>query len=178
MLFEKWLLPDTVLPGYQSLSPEMLLKLGKKGLICDIDNTLATYDDADPPEAVRDWCRRMQDSGIAVAFVSNNHVARVSRFAKDLDVKAFADSGKPSGKGLARAMAAMGTDPSTTAAIGDQLLTDVLAAKRSGLYAVFVPPIKDKTNLFFRFKRWLEKPYLRRYAALHAEEKKEKEEHV
>ena len=70
VLFEKWLLPDIVLPGYQSLTPEMLLSLGKKGLICDIDNTLATYDDADPPEAVRDWCRRMQESGISVAFVS------------------------------------------------------------------------------------------------------------
>jgi len=170
VLFEKWLLPDTVLPDYQSLSPEMLLEMGKKGLICDIDNTLATYDDADPPEAVRDWCRRMQQGGISVAFVSNNHEPRVSRFARGLNVYAFADSGKPSGKGLRKAMAAMGTDPATTAAIGDQLLTDVLAAKRSGLYAVFVPPIKDKTNLFFRFKRWLEKPYMRRYAALHAED--------
>jgi hypothetical protein len=26
-----------------------------------------------------------------------------------------------------------------------------------------VPPIRDKKNAFFRFKRWLEKPVVRRF---------------
>ena len=57
----------------------------------------------------------------------------------------------------------MGVPLSTVAGLGDQLLTDALAAHRLGLRAIIVPPIKDKTSLFFKFKRWLERPYIRRY---------------
>ena len=44
--------------------------------------------------------------------------------------------------------------------IGDQIFTDVLAAHNVGIKAVLVPPIKDKTDLFTKFKRLLEKPIL------------------
>jgi predicted HAD superfamily phosphohydrolase YqeG len=64
-----------------------------------------------------------------------------------------------------------GTDNTNTAVIGDQVFTDVWSAKRLGLFAILVKPIKDKTNLFFRSKRALEKPILRRYAKNHGEDK-------
>ena len=64
-------------------------------------------------------------------------------------------------------MKKMGSDSTNTAAIGDQLLTDALAAHRLGLVAIIVPPIKDKTNLFFKFKRWIEKPYVKKYRKMH-----------
>ena len=47
--------------------------------------------------------------------------------------------------------------------LGDQLLTDCAAAKRFGIKALIVPPIKDKTNLFFRTKRLIEKPYVAKF---------------
>ena len=47
--------------------------------------------------------------------------------------------------------------------LGDQLLTDSLAAHRAGLRSIIVPPIKDRTGAFFRFKRWLEVPYILKY---------------
>ena len=67
-------------------------------------------------------------------------------------------------------MAHMGSDPKTTAFIGDQLLTDVLAGRCAGLHCFLVPPIKDKTTPFFRFKRMLEKPYIRKYYKLNPKE--------
>ena len=78
-----------------------------------------------------------------------------------------AKSGKPFGKNLRRAMADMGTDVTTTAVLGDQLLTDALAGKLLGLMVLIVPPIADKKTLFFRFKRWLEKPYMNEYKRRH-----------
>ncbi len=54
-----------------------------------------------------------------------------------------------------------GVPPGRAAILGDQIFTDCLAAKRLGMKAYIVPPIKDKKNLFFRFKRLLEKPFLR-----------------
>jgi predicted HAD superfamily phosphohydrolase YqeG len=61
-------------------------------------------------------------------------------------------------------MEAMEVSPAETAMLGDQILTDCFAGKHIGLCAIIVPPIKDKTNLFFRFKRFLERPFIRKYA--------------
>ena len=61
----------------------------------------------------------------------------------------------------------MGTDITTTAVLGDQLLTDALAGKLLGMTVIIVPPIADKKTLFFRFKRWIEKPYMNEYRRRH-----------
>ena len=70
-------------------------------------------------------------------------------------------------------MEAMGTKPENTAIIGDQVFTDVLAGRNAGLVcALLVKPIKDKTNLFFRTKRLMEVPILKKYRRLHPETEK------
>ncbi len=167
MLFERYLIPDLMTEHFCNVKPDMLRQIGVRGLICDIDNTLATYDDPDPPEDVRRWCAEMRAAGIKIVFVSNNDAARVTRFNKPFGFPAFPDAKKPSVKAIFRAMQAMGTDVTSTALLGDQLLTDALAAKRAGLTAIIVPPIKDKKTLFFRFKRWLEQPYVNEYRRRH-----------
>lgn len=167
MLFERYLMPDLVTDHFYNVSPELLAGLGIRGLICDIDNTLATYEQPDPPADVIEWCSVMRQAGVSIAFVSNNDEERVARFNKDFGFPAYAKSGKPFGKNLRRAMADMGTDITTTAVLGDQLLTDALAGKLLGLPVLIVPPIADKKTLFFRFKRWLEKPYMNEYKRRH-----------
>ena len=55
-----------------------------------------------------------------------------------------------------------------SAFLGDQIFTDVLSARNLGIkIALLVPPIKDKLTLFFRFKRWMEKPIIRKYQKTH-----------
>ena len=51
--------------------------------------------------------------------------------------------------------------------MGDQVFTDVWAARNAGIRAILVPPIKDKTDFFTKFKRWLERPILKRYDRKH-----------
>ncbi len=167
MLFERYLVPDFLTDHFYNVTPEMLTKMGIRGLICDIDNTLATYEQPDPPEDVLRWCAAMKAAGIRIAFVSNNDAARVQRFNKNLGCPAFPDAKKPFGDGIRRAMNALGTDVTCTAVLGDQLFTDAMAAKREGLAAFIVPPIKDKRTFFFRLKRWLERPYLNLYRRRH-----------
>jgi len=167
VLFEKYLVPDLMTEHFRNVTPDLLTKAGIRALICDIDNTLATYEQPDAPRDVVQWCARMREAGIQIAFVSNNDEERVSRFNRPFGFPAYADSGKPGVKALRRAMDQMGTDITSTAMLGDQLLTDALAGKRFGLFVIIVPPIADKRTLFFRFKRWLEKPYIRQYRRRH-----------
>ena len=161
------LTPDGMFEKFDDITPEFLLSRGITALLVDIDNTLAPYEQPLPDERIKNYFASLSAHGIKAALVSNNNYERVKLFNSELGLIAFADSGKPKKKTLLRAMAEMGSTTENTAAIGDQLLTDALGAHRLGIPAYIVPPIKDKKNLFFRFKRWLEKPYIRRYKKLH-----------
>ena len=60
----------------------------------------------------------------------------------------------------------MGMDKDNTILMGDQVFTDVWAAHNTGIRAILVPPIKDKTDILTKFKRLLEKPVLHKYRKL------------
>lgn len=167
MLLEKWLMPDRVYAHYYDVTPEAVLSAGRHVLLCDIDNTLATYDDPIPPQPLLRWFAQMEAAGVRIAFVSNNSRERVERFNAALGYPAFGKAGKPKTKYLQAACDALGVSPEEAIALGDQLLTDCAAAKRFGIPAWIVPPIKDKRTLFFRAKRRLEAPYMRSYFRQH-----------
>ncbi len=164
------LTPDYCFERYSDVTPEFLESIGVRALLIDIDNTLAPYEQPTPDENIINWFAALSEAGIKAALISNNHKERVELFNKDLKLPAYPDSGKPASKTILIAMEAMGVDASVTAGLGDQLLTDTLAVHRLDMPSIIVPPIKDKLTLFFRFKRWLEKPFLRRYRKLHAKE--------
>ena len=157
------LLPTKIYDDIYAITPEEMASLGIRALILDIDNTLVTYDDPKPTESVSKWLDAMHVAGVQTAFVSNNHKKRVELFCEGLGCYFHADAAKPSRKYMREAMAYMGTTVDDTACVGDQLFTDVWAGKRLGMRAFLVPPIKDKTTLFFKTKRLLEKPFLKKY---------------
>ena len=161
---KNYLTPDYMFATFDEVTPAFLQSIGVRALLIDIDNTLAPYEEPDPSQKILDWFADLEKAGIRAALVSNNHAPRVERFNKPLGLIAYPDSGKPSRKTLERAMKELGATHAETAMLGDQLLTDCFAGKHIGLCAIVVPPIKDKTNLFFRFKRFLERPFIRKYA--------------
>ena len=162
-----WLLPDYIFASYRDVTPEFLRKIGVKALLIDIDNTLAPYEMPEPDDAIRAWFKCLAESGIQATLVSNNDKERVELFNVTLGLPAYYKSGKPFAKNLRKAMAAMGTDETNTAMLGDQLLTDAAAGKHIGLRTIIVPPIRDKNNAFFRSKRAMEVKHIKKYVKLH-----------
>lgn len=158
------LTPDYMFGTYREITPEFLKSVGIGALLIDVDNTLAPYEQPDADEEIVGWFNALRENGIRAALVSNNHRERIERFNRNLGLPAFPDSHKPRRKGLERAMKAIGAAPEECAVLGDQLLTDAYAGKHIGLPAIIVPPIRDKKNLFFRFKRLCERRYIRRFA--------------
>ncbi len=163
-----YLTPDYMFGTFAEVTPEFLQSIGVRALLIDIDNTLAPYEQPDPDQRILDWFAALENAGIGATLVSNNGEERVERFNKPLfetfGIFAYPNSHKPFAGTLERAMEAMDVTPAETAMLGDQILTDCFAGKHIGLRAIIVPPIKDKTNLFFRFKRLLERPFIRKYA--------------
>ena len=157
------MMPDYMFPAFDRVTPDFLRSLGVTAVLADIDNTLAPYEQAEPDERIRGWIASLAAAGIGIAFVSNNNWERVELFNRTLGVPAYAKSGKPFKKNLVKAMNDLGGTRETTVMLGDQLLTDALAGHNLGVKCIIVPPIRDKKSAFFRFKRWLEKPTVRRF---------------
>lgn len=166
MLFEKTLMPDYCFDSFSEVTPEFLRSIGAKAVISDIDNTLVPYEIHSPTQEVIGWVRTLEENGISIAFVSNNHEDRVAEFNRELKKVAYWDVKKPSAKYLLLAMKDLKSTPNNTLFLGDQLLTDAWAAHNAGIKAAIVPPIRDKKNLFFKTKRLIEKPYKKKFFKL------------
>ena len=157
------LLPDYDFKTFDEVSPVFLRSIGVKYLLCDIDNTIVPYDVPDPtPEAIT-WADELKQNGIKLILVSNNEKERVERFSKPLGVPFMYKSGKPSRKTVKNALKIIEGHKNGSALLGDQLLTDVITARVSGITSIWVPTIKKVETPFFRFKSAIERPFIKHY---------------
>jgi len=159
----KTLVPDYVFSSFAEVTPSFLKENNIKALLSDVDNTLSPYEDAKPSESVQGWIKELYENGIKIALVSNNHEDRITLYNSEMELPAFYDAGKPSRKAYYKAAEALSVDISECAVLGDQLLTDCWSARRLGIRAIIVPPIRDKRDLFHRAKRLIEVPFMAYY---------------
>lgn len=156
-------LPDDYQPNIYCYNADYLRTHGIRFLMCDIDNTLVTYDDPEPTESLRAWIHELHTAGIEIGFISNNTRERVELFNQSLGFIAYPDAHKPLTKTMKQFLSETTYQKKEIAHVGDQIFTDVCMAHACDLTALLLPPIKDKKTLFFRFKRLLEKPFLAYY---------------
>lgn len=161
------LTPDYYFDKFSDASVDFLLSIGVKGVLMDVDNTLEPYENPTPGENVKAWINALRSAGIGCAIVSNNNGERIRLFNSELSLPAYYRAKKPFSKNLKRALSDLSVEKGEAIFIGDQIFTDVLAARFFGIRAILVPPIKDKTDPFTRFKRLLERPILKRYKKIH-----------
>lgn len=155
--------PEYYFERFFDASADFLLKIGVKGIVLDVDNTLEPYENPLPGDHVKAWLSELRDKGISAAIVSNNGGKRINLFNSELGLPVYYKAKKPFRKNVLRAMDDMGTNKENTILMGDQIFTDVWAAHNTGIRAILVPPIKDKRDALTRFKRLLERPIMRKY---------------
>lgn len=152
----KGFVPDHRVASVGELDEAFLRNNKIRALIVDLDNTLALPDDMEPTGEARLFAARMKAAGIPVVVVSNNYQPRVSGFCEKLGLDFVYRSGKPFGRGIRRAIAKTGALREGVALVGDQLVTDVLAASVNGIRCILTEPIVLETGFFFRIKRGFE----------------------
>lgn len=130
---------------------------GKRVILTDLDNTLVGASVKKPTQEIIDFLTNAQSLGFEVIIVSNNKKERVLHFAEDLSIKAAHHKAlKPLKLKLRRILKQY--DRNQVVMIGDQLMTDVLVAKRLGLYTILVEPIHlDSDENSTKFNRRLER---------------------
>ncbi|MFA5658578.1 MAG: YqeG family HAD IIIA-type phosphatase [Oscillospiraceae bacterium] len=154
--------PTYVFKSVTDISSDFLKKNNIGGLILDLDNTLTTHNNPQPAEKVTDWIKAMKSAEIRLMIVSNNSVERVTPFAESLKLAFVANGRKPLSSGINRAQKLMGIPFENIAIVGDQVFTDVLGANLRRVRTIYVHPIELEKGFFFKLKRTLEKPFLRK----------------
>jgi len=155
--------PTLYLEKASQLTPERLAVLGVRGLILDVDNTLATHDSPVPDPEILLWLEDMKTAGIKMVILSNNFPSRVRPFANMLGIGYEACAAKPLPVGIWRARRALGVAKSEVAIVGDQVFTDILGGNIYRIKTVLAKPILLENTLYFRTKRSLESIILRSY---------------
>lgn len=153
--------PDFVFKNVLSITPDVLSHLKIDSLLLDLDNTLTTHNCPSPAPGVLKWLDEMHDAGVKMIIVSNNSFDRVKPFAKILGLSYVSMGMKPLPFGMKKAMRLAGMNPSNTAAVGDQIFTDIICANLLGIRSIYVYPILNEGTGFFKFKRFCEKPFLK-----------------
>ena len=146
------------------ITPEFLKGLGVRALLLDVDNTLTGDGSQQLDDSVAAWLAAMRAAGISLTIVSNNTARRVRPFAERIGLAWVPLACKPLPPGLMTARRRLGVARRQMAMVGDQIFTDRLAAGLYGIRCLYVlPRTPHDKNRGVRFKRRLEKPFLRRY---------------
>lgn len=156
-----YLKPDMVLERVFDLDLETLRKHRIKGIIFDIDNTLAYNADPEPDAKVISFLEALQGEGFQIALVSNNNKLRVTTYSRNLKLPHMYRACKPLTFKLNKAIQSFGLSRKETCMVGDQLFTDILGGNRLGMLTVLVKPFDDNEELFIKWKRKLERLFLK-----------------
>ncbi|MCL2189104.1 MAG: YqeG family HAD IIIA-type phosphatase [Defluviitaleaceae bacterium] len=156
------LAPDYYLNSVLDIPYERLWQQNIRGLIYDLDNTLAHFDRSNTVDGIQEMLVRLQKMGFAICLLTNNTNGRLRLFSH-LQLNGIANALKPMTRGVRQAMQLMGTTQAQTAIIGDQLFSDVWAGKNAGITTILVKPLTEKDFFFVKFKRLFERWLLKRY---------------
>ena len=161
------LVPDLMLDDIHQITPEFLFKKEIRGVLFDIDNTLAPYETAIPDAKLCQYFASLQNAGIIIGLISNNTKERVDLFNKEFCFFSMHKARKPSPKSIKRFIIEQRLRNNQVLFVGDQIFTDCLAAHRAGVECVIVKPLSQDPGIFFKIKRYLEKPFVKIYKLKH-----------
>ncbi|NLO62679.1 MAG: HAD hydrolase-like protein [Clostridiaceae bacterium] len=133
-----------------------LRNLGYRFALLDLDNTIAPDRADHPTDYSREVIGLLSDAGFLSCLVSNAKSSRSSEFAQALGIPYVNYAGKPSPRGVIKAMKMLGASAENTVLFGDQIFTDILAANRAGIYSVLVKPYSKREIFYVRLKRFFE----------------------
>ncbi|BCW98008.1 MAG: haloacid dehalogenase [Armatimonadota bacterium] len=152
------LVPDRTVERISELEPHHLHEAGIRGLILDLDNTLCEWQSESIPEDILLWVAKMKRAGIRMCIASNTRDRRrLRRMAAGLELPSVSGAPKPGRRCFATAMAILDLKPEEAAVVGDQLFTDILGGRRSGIHTILVRPMHRREFIGTKVSRLFER---------------------
>ena len=153
--------PDGNVDSILDIDFDAVSAAGYRLVLLDIDNTLVMHGKDQPDETAIEAVRRIRMARLDCIVVSNARSSRSKVFCDRLGVDCISYAGKPSPRGVLEACRRKGVPAGFAVLVGDQLFTDIAAARRSGCASILVRP-RSRTEPFpLMLKRLLERPLIR-----------------
>ena len=149
--------PDFRFDSIASIPVEWLKKQQVERVILDVDNTLLPRDEVQLDADVLNWLQLLRKNEI--------EIERLRKISEAAQIEAVSWAVKPMPWGFKRALKRFGRQQGKVLVIGDQLLTDVLGAKRMGFTVLWVRSLQGKEFPMTRITRQIEKMLVRRLDA-------------
>ena len=141
-----FIIPDYYYPDIYSINYEKLQERKIDTLLFDVDNTIAFVDDIMISKQTIKLFEKLKKT-YKILLLSNNHEERVKPISQKLGVKMLAQADKPEKKAYEQALQILNAKKENTAAIGDQMLSDIVGAKKINITAILVDQLSSKNNL-------------------------------
>lgn len=156
--------PSIYLENYKKINLDSLKNSGIKVIICDMDNTLISFNERVPSLDTIKFIKSVEEKGMEFILFSNNVKSRVENFAKKADIKNyFWDCKKPFLSKMRVLKKILPYKESEMVMVGDQLVTDILVANRSHIKSILVSPL-SRINQDSKLVKFLEKYILKSLA--------------
>ena len=152
--------PDYYYRSVLDIDLGALASVGIDTLLIDLDNTLLPRDSDVIPDDVKAWAAGLGAAGFRACLVSNNWHERVVRVAEELGFELVAKAVKPLPFAFIAALRRMDSSRARAAIVGDQMFTDVLGGKLTGIPTVLVLPMSSADLPHTLFLRRIERVLL------------------
>lgn len=154
------MVPDAYYKNIFEIDFKNIKKKGYKNIFLDVDNTIVPYTENLPDNKIKKLINELKKD-FNVVIVSNSMSNRVLKIVDSLGVKGYYSSMKPLKKVYKKIDKEYNKNECIF--IGDQFMTDVLGAKRSGYKIILVDRINQYEPLVTKFWRFFEKRLLSVY---------------
>lgn len=155
--------PNLMLKDVTCINEMLLKEHNIKGLILDVDNTLAKHGSQELSIHISNWLKEMRKLDIKLMVVSNNRKKRVEPFAKKLGLDFVSMALKPMTTGFSKVKQSFQLENNEIAVVGDQIYTDIMGGNLKGMFTILVAPILLEDHFSFKLKRKLEAIHINSY---------------
>lgn len=151
------LIPTYLAKSAYDIPADFYQRIHKKVILFDLDNTLDSIDISHPSIHAKTLINSLKSAGLDVYIASNNTKKRVLRYCKPLEINGISCLLKPFSFKLKKWLKSKGYKLEEVIFIGDQIFTDVLAAKGAKIDVILTNPLSEKDSIFTFFNRKIEK---------------------
>lgn len=150
-------LPDFIIEKVYNLSAEDLKRNNIKLVLVDLDNTLIAWNNPNGTIEMRKWLSDLKKENVNIVVVSNNNKERVSKAVENFEIDYIYCALKPFTFGINKVIKKFNYSKDEIVMVGDQLMTDIRAAKRAGIKSILVKPLVENDSIKTKINRYREK---------------------
>lgn len=157
-------LPTYVYTTIYDIDFTSLYASGKRIILSDLDNTIASYSEETPSKEVLEFNKYLRNLGFKIYLVSNNNDKRIKKFSEEFIIDGFlAKAKKPFTKKLEKFLSNNNLKKEEIISMGDQLVTDISGFNKLGVDSILVKTIDQKNQKWYtKINRLREKNILKK----------------